>query len=665
MDNENKFKNNKLIRRPSFGPGRAGHAMLFEKPKDFKGTLAKLIKYITPYKVKFILVISLSIIATLFTIIGPKMLGNVTNNIVSDYIEIVIYEKIHQALSNTNLSDIPNQPLEVIPNEIKEKIPSQYIDKINNIDLSSKPSIRFERIQNTILLLILIYLISSFANYLQEWIMASITQKISFKLRQESSEKINKLPLRYFDQNAYGDILSRITNDIDLLSQSLSQSTTQFISSIITIIGIAIMMINISLELTIIALLILPFSMILIRFIISKSQNLFKKQQNTLGMINSHIEENFSGHNIIKAFNKQNDSFKYFKTINKDLYESGWKSQFISGILFPIINFMGNISFVGVSIVGGWLAINKGLQIGGIQAFIQYVRQFNIPTVQLGNIANVMQSGVASAERIFEFLEEQEEVKDVINPKSIKKLRGEIEFKNVTFSYEKQQPILKNFNLHINPGQKLAIVGPTGAGKTTIVNLIMRFYDVNEGSITIDGIDIRELKKSDLRKMFGMVLQDTWLFNGTIRDNLKYGNPKASEKEIKDAVKTANIDHLIESLPQGYDMIINEDSDNISYGEKQLITIARAMVTKPPMLILDEATSSIDTRTEIIIQKAIERLLEGRTSIIIAHRLSTIIKSDNIIVVNNGTLAEQGTHRELLERNGLYSKIYQSQFENN
>lgn len=665
MNDKEKINNSNKPKEVPFGPGRH-QGMIVEKPKDFKGTVKKLIKYLKSHKIAIVIVILLSIISTVFTIIGPKILGNVTNDIVSDYIELVVYDKVHEALpegqtlpEGTTFEKIKNY----FPQEIMEKIPSNQLEKLNEIDLSTRPKINFDNIKNTITLLIILYFVSSLASYTQEWIMSGITQKISYRFRTEASEKINKLPLKYFDTHSFGDILSRITNDIDTLGQSLSQTITQLISSLATIIGIAIMMLSISWQLTIIAFIIFPISLTLIRLIISKSQNLFKRQQSSLGSINGHIEENFTGHNIVKAFNNEEDAFRIFESINNDLYESGWKSQFLSGILFPILNLMGNISFVGVSVMGGWLAINKGLQIGDIQAFIQYVRQFNFPIVQLGNIANVMQSGVASAERIFEFLEEKEEKLDTVKPQSIQKIKGEIEFKDVSFSYEKDKPLIKNLNLKIKPGQQVAIVGPTGAGKTTLVNLIMRFYDADSGSIMIDGIDIKKFKRADLRKLFGMVLQDTWLFNGTIKDNLTYGKPDATDKEVKEAVEMANIDHLIESLPGGYDMVINEDSDNISYGEKQLLTIARAMIANSPMLILDEATSSVDTRTEILIQKAMDILMEGRTSFIIAHRLSTIKRSDIIIVVNKGSIIEQGNHEDLLKQNGFYAEMYNSQFE--
>ena len=665
MNETQKINKHNIPKGVPFGPGR-GHNMIAEKPKDFKGTVSKLSKYLKVYKFSIILVLLLSVVATIFTIVGPKLLGQVTNNIVSDYIGIVVYNRIAENLpegesipEGTKFEDIKL----FFPSEMLDKIPENQMEKLNDLDISSKPTINFDTIKKTILLILILYLLSSVANYIQEWIMSGITQKISFKLRNQTSEKINKLPLKYFDNNSFGDILSRITNDVDTLSQSLNQTVTQFISSVTSIVGITIMMISISWQLTIVAFIIFPISMLLSRMVINKSQNLFKRQQVSLGQINGHIEENYTGHNIIKAFNNEQYSLKVFNHINKDLYDSNWKSQFLSGLLFPIINFIGNISFVGVSVLGGWLAINKGLQIGDIQAFIQYVRQFNHPIVQLGNIVNLLQSGVASAERVFEFLEEEEECEDIENPQSTQKINGNVDFENVNFGYDKNKPVINNFSAKIIPGQHIAIIGPTGAGKTTIVNLLMRFYDTDNGTIKIDGIDIKRFKRADLRKLFGMVLQDTWLFNGTIKENLTYGRPEATDKEIKYVTKATKVDHIIRSLPGGYNMVINEDSDNVSQGEKQLLTIARAMLADSPMLILDEATSSVDTRTEVLIQEAMDKLMEGRTSFIIAHRLSTIKNADLILVMKDGGIVEQGTHEELLSKNGFYTELYNSQFD--
>lgn len=665
MNEPQKNNKNNVPKGVPFGPGR-GHTVIVEKPKDFRGTTKKLFKYLDTYKYSIFFVFLLSIIATIFTIVGPKLLGNVTNNIVSDYIEIAVYKRISESIpeekiipDGTKFKDV----IKFIPQEILEKIPEEQLENLNDLDISSKPSIKFDSVKDTIILLIILYLLSSVANYLQDWIMSSVTQKISFRLRKQASEKINKLPLKYFDTNSFGDVLSRITNDVDTISQSLNQTVTQFISSITSVIGIVFMMTSISWQLTIVALTILPLSIIISRKIINKSQNLFKRQQTSLGKMNGHIEENYTGHNIVKAFNNEESSLEVFKTINADLYDSNWKSQFLSGLLFPIINFMGNINYVGISVIGGWLAINRGLQIGDIQAFIQYIRQFNHPIVQLGNIVNLLQSGVASAERVFEFLDEEEESTDFSKLYTTNNIKGNVTFEKVNFGYNKSKPIIKNFSANILQGQHVAIIGPTGAGKTTIVNLLMRFYDIDSGTIKIDGTDIKKFRRSDLRNLFGMVLQDTWLFNGTIKDNLIYGRPEATDIEIKKITEITKVDHIIRSLPGGYDMVINEDSDNVSQGEKQLLTIARAMLANSPMLILDEATSYVDTRTEALIQEAMEKLMEGKTSFIIAHRLSTIKNADLILVMNNGMIVEQGKHEELLKLNGYYSKIYNSQFE--
>lgn len=672
MKEDNSTKNQKKPAGMSFGPGRSlgGSG---EKAKDFKGTLKKLSAYIKPYWVSMLLVFVLSISATVFMIFSPKILGRITNTVVEDYIKIMVYDRITESLppgqtpstgsgqvfpKGTKFEDIAK----TFPPEMQDKLTDAQKEKLQEIDLSTRPSIDFESIKTTAIILIGMYIFSFFANYLQGWVMTGISQKIAFRLRRQISEKINKLPLRYFDNQTFGDILSRITNDVDTVNQSLSQSISQLISSVTMVIGIAIMMITISWQLTIVAFIVFPVSIVVIGLVIKKSQKLFKIQQESLGEINGHIEENYSGHSIVKVFNGEKGALKKFISVNAELYDSNWKSQFLSGLLFPIISFIGNLGFVGVSVLGGWLAINQGLQIGDIQAFIQYVQQFNHPIVQLGNIVNILQSAVASAERVFEFLEEKEEIEDVVSPASMQSVKGDVDFENVEFSYEKGKPIIKRFSADLKEGQRVAIVGPTGAGKTTMVNLLMRFYDVDSGSITIDGIDIRNYRRSDLRRLFGMVLQDTWLFHGTIRENLTYGKPEATEEELRSAVDAAQVTHVIESLPEGFDFVISEDSDNVSQGEKQLLTIARAMVANPPMLILDEATSSVDTRTEVLIQKAMDNLMKGRTSFVIAHRLSTIKNADLILVMDQGNIVEQGNHEELMGKGGFYAKLYNSQF---
>jgi ATP-binding cassette subfamily B protein len=492
--------------------------------------------------------------------------------------------------------------------------------------------------------------------------MTGITQKITYRFRQDISTKIGRMPLKYFDKTTHGEVLSRITNDVDTVSQTLNQSMTQIISSITMIIGILAMMLSISWQMTLVAIITLPLSFGLIALVVKKSQKYYKLQQDTLGHLNGHIEEMYGGHSVMKVFNGQARSIAIFSKHNRELYGSAWRSQFLSGLLFPIINFVGNIGYVGITVLGGYLAIHGRINIGDIQAFIQYVSQFNQPIIQTANVANILQSTAASAERVFEFLAEEEEIPDENTSRELVNVKGSVEFSHVHFGYSANTPVIHDFTAKIEPGQRIAIVGPTGAGKTTIVNLLMRFYEINSGTIKVDGVDIHSMKRQDVRKLFGMVLQDTWLFNGTIRENLAYGKPEASETDIVEAAKSAHIDHFIHSLPHGYDMVLDEEANNISQGEKQLLTIARAMLIKTPMLILDEATSSVDTRTEILIQQAMDRLMKGKTSFVIAHRLSTIKNADLILVMRDGNIVEQGKHQELLAGNGFYASLYNSQF---
>lgn len=668
MDNNNDLKKQQKKAVTPLGHGGPAGAMMQgggAKAKDFKGTLSKLIRYMKPHTISVVLVFTFAIASTIFTIANPKILGRVTNQVVDDYINILVYDEVQKSLpqgqtlpEGTKGADVINQ----FPQEALSKLPQDRIEILKELDLTKRPVINFDKIKGTVILLIGLYVASVVFNYLQSWLMAGVTQKITYKLRRQISEKINKLPLRYYDTNSHGDILSRITNDVDTVSQSLNQSLSQLVTSITSIIGIAIMMISISWELSIVAVMVIPISFLFIGAIVKRSQKLFKSQQDSLGKINGHIEEMYSGHSIVKVFNGEARSLGKFNEINEKLYDSSWKSQFLSGLLMPIMMFIGNLGFVGVSVLGGYLAIQGKLKIGDIQAFIQYLQQFNQPIVQLANVTNVLQSAVASAERVFEFLEEEEEVLESRNPVVLENVEGRVEFENVVFGYNSDKVVIKGFTAKANPGQRIAIVGPTGAGKTTMVNLLMRFYDVQEGSIKIDGIDIREMRRSDLRKLFGMVLQDTWLFSGSIRDNLKYGKSDATDEEMIEAAKTAHIDHVIRSLPGEYDMVLNESADNVSQGEKQLLTIARAMIENPPMLILDEATSSVDTRTELLIQKAMDNLMKGRTSFVIAHRLSTIKTAALILVMDHGNIIEQGNHEELLAKNGFYAKLYNSQF---
>jgi ATP-binding cassette subfamily B protein len=584
-----------------------------EKPKNFKKTMLKVLKYLRPYWIYMAFVAICAIISTAFAIASPKVLGNMTDEIIKG--------------------------------------------------LFSPTGINFGNIAVIGFWLIGLYLTSAIFSYIQSWVMASISQKITYKFRRDISEKIGRLPLRYFDKHENGDIVSHITNDVETISQNLNQIMTQLITSVIMIVGILVMMLSISWQLTLIAVLVLPISMVLVTVIVRRSQRYYTKQQAAIGEIDGHIDEMFSNHAIVKTFNGEKQAIKTFNHINAKLHNSGWKSQFWSGLMMPIMQFISNVGYVAVAIVGGWLAINGKVTIGDIQAFIQYMNQFTQPISQTANIANILQATAAAAERIFEFLnaneEKLEEPRQVIVPESIK---GEVSFDKVNFGYNKDQPIIKDFSVQIMPKQNVAIVGPTGAGKTTIVNLLMRFYDINSGSIKIDGVDTSTMNRHDVREMFGMVLQDTWLFQGTIAENIAYGRPNATHNEIIDAAKAAHVDHLINTLPEGYNTIISESADSISAGEKQLLTIARAILADSPMLILDEATSSVDTRTELLIQSAMSKLSHGRTSFVIAHRLSTIRNADIILVMNDGNIVEQGTHNELLQKKGYYEGLYNSQF---
>lgn len=638
-----------------------------EKAKDFKGTVKKLIKYLSDFRWQMLMVLVFAIGSTIFAIASPKILGGATNQIVDDYANMKAYEAITSKLpkgvslpAGTTGADVLNR----LPNksEIEKQIPSSQLESIKKLDLSRRPEFHFDAIWRIIILLVGMYVLSAIFRYIQTWIMTQVTQTVTFRMRQQLSEKINRLPLSYFDKQTYGEVLSRITNDVDTISQTLNQSLSQIITSTVTVLGILVMMFSISWQMSLVALLVLPLAGGVITLIAKSSQKQFLRQQTQLGELNGHIEEMYGGHQVMRVFNGQKKSIAKFSKINNRLQESAWKAQFFSGLIHPIMNFIGNIGYVAMTILGGWLAINGRLKIGDIQAFIQYVDQFNQPLVQVANIANILQSTAAAAERVFEFLDEPEEAVESNNLVKLSGVKGEVEFDNVVFGYKPDQTIIKGLSAHIKPGQRVAIVGPTGAGKTTLVNLLMRFYEINSGSIKIDGVDIRKMKRSDVRQMFGMVLQDTWLFNGTIRQNLMYGNPKATEEEMIKTAKEAHVDHFVRSLPGGYDMMLGEEATNISQGEKQLLTIARAMLARTPMLILDEATSSVDTRTEVLIQKAMDKLMQGKTSFVIAHRLSTIRDADLILVVKDGNIIEQGNHETLLKQNGFYAELYNSQF---
>ncbi|MEG0383191.1 MAG: ABC transporter ATP-binding protein [Solibacillus sp.] len=605
-----------------------GGMMEGAKAKNFKGSLVKLIGYLGKHSRMIILVCILAIFSTVFTILGPKILGDAID---------VLFTGVMDQIAGTG-------------------------------------GIDFNKIGNILLLLVGLYGVSSLFTYLQGYVMSGVTAKVTYKLRKDISDKLHKLPLGYYDKTSQGDVLSRITNDVDTISQTLNQSLTQIITSVASIIGISIMMLSISWQLTLVAICVLPISMIAIILVMKKSQIHFKNQQKFLGSVNGHVEEMLGSHIVVKAFSGEEDSLKDFGEHNDALYKSAWKANFLSGLMMPITTFIGNLSYVAICILGGYFAVNGTMTIGGIQAFIQYVRSFTQPIAQMASISNVLQQTAAAAERVFELLEEQEEVQEetnalVVNPKGASStdlsvhIEGYVNFDQVSFSYGSDKPVINHFSAKVKPGQKIAIVGPTGAGKTTIMKLLMRFYDVNSGAILIDGHDIRKFKREELQSMFGIVLQDTWLFNGTIADNIRYGKLDASDEEVINAAKAAQVDHFVRTLPEGYKMELNEEADNISRGQKQLLTIARAILADPKILILDEATSSVDTRTETLIQKAMDNLMKGRTSFVIAHRLSTIRNADLILVMRDGDIIEQGSHEELLANDGFYAELYSSQFE--
>ena len=580
--------------------------------------MVKLLQYLRPFRVQLIFVIAFAIASTIFMIIGPKILGKATTRLF-------------------------------------EGIMAQFAGTGEGID--------FVYIGNIVLLLMGLYLLSAVFAYIQGWIMTGVSMKITYKYRQDISEKINRMPLRYFDGTNQGEVLSRVTNDVETVSQTLNQGLTQIITSVTTVLGVLVMMLSISWLMTIVAVIILPISGLLIMIVVKRSQKYYKQQQDYLGHVNGHIEEMFGGHVVMKAFNGEQRSVEKFNGLNGTLYDSAWKSQFFSSLMMPMMNFIGNLGYVAVAVMGGWLAIRGMITVGDIQAFIQYVRSFTQPIAQIANISNVLQQTAAAAERVFEFLAEPEEEADTTNPVVLEKVTGRVEFKDVHFGYSPDKIIINNFCAEIAPGQKIAIVGPTGAGKTTMVKLLMRYYDVNSGSIKVDGHDIRHFTRNGLRDLFGMVLQDAWLYNASIMENIRYGRLDASDEDVMQAAKAANVDHFIRTLPDGYNMVLDEETSNISQGQKQLLTIARAILSNPQMLILDEATSSVDTRTEVLIQKAMDNLMHDRTSFIIAHRLSTIRNADLILVMNNGDILEQGKHEDLLAKNGFYADIYNSQFE--
>ncbi|HLG61223.1 MAG TPA: ABC transporter ATP-binding protein [Ktedonosporobacter sp.] len=608
--------------RPGGGPmgwmGGAGMGMPVQKAKDFKGTLFRLFGYFKPQKYLLLIVFIAAVISTVFAIVGPKILGMATTK---------LFEGIVMKYRG---------------------VPGAHVD--------------FTYIGQILLILLGLYLISALFNYVQQYIMAGVAQKTVYILRQQVDDKLTRLPLKFFDARTHGEILSRAVNDMDNISTTLQQSMTQLITSAVTLVGVVVMMLTISPLLSLVIALTFPLSLFVTTIVAKRSQRYFGQQQRRLGRLNGHVEEMYTGHKIVKAFGREGQSISDFEQLNEKLYDAGWKAQFISGIIMPLMMFIGNIGYVFVSVVGGILVTQGSISIGDVQAFIQYARQFTQPIMQLATIANVIQSTIASAERVFELLDEEEEVPEEAHAKVIEAPQGVVQLEHVKFRYKEDVPLIDDLNIDVKSGQTIAIVGPTGAGKTTLVNLLMRFYDINAGKITIDGVNITQLKRGNLRRLFGMVLQDTWLFNGTIRDNIAYGREGATEEEIIRAAKAAHADHFIRTLPESYDTVLNQEASNLSQGQKQLLTIARAVLADPAILILDEATSSVDTRTEIYIQKAMGELMKGRTSFVIAHRLSTIRDADLILVMNHGSIVEQGTHEELLAKNGFYADLYNSQF---
>jgi len=610
-----------------------------EKAKDFQGTLKRLLLYFLPEKVNLSIVLIAAIFGTVFNIVGPKILGFATTRLFNNLITRFIVQASNYAISQ----QLAQNPM-------------------LSLQLSPVPGIDFGYIGRVILILIVLYVISAIFIFIQQYLMAGVSQRTIYKLRQEVDEKLSRLPLKYFDGRTHGEILSRAVNDMDNIGFTLQQSMMQAITSTVTLLGVLVMMLSISWSLTLIVLLTLPLSVFIITGIAKRSQEYFRNQQKSLGELNGHVEEMYTGHKIVKAFGHEGKAIAEFDELNDKLREAGWRAQFVSGIIMPLMRFVGNLGYVLVAVVGGTMVTQNAISLGDVQAFIQYSAQFTQPITQLANIANVIQSAIASAERVFELLDEQEQVPEVAKPAIVQVPQGAVQFQHVKFGYSPEKILMEDMNIDAKPGQMIAIVGPTGAGKTTLVNLLMRFYEVNSGKIRVDGVDITELKRGDLRRMFGMVLQDTWLFHGTLRDNIAYGREDAAEKEIVQASKAAYADHFIRTLPEGYNTVLNEEATNISQGQKQLLTIARAFLADPEILILDEATSSVDTRTELLIQDAMSKLMKGRTSFVIAHRLSTIRNADLILVMNHGTIIEKGTHEGLLAQNGFYADLYNSQF---
>ena len=621
QDHQHQQKRGPLGGRMGGGPAGA-LTMPAEKAKDFKGTIKRLATYLAPQKTKFIIVAAFAVVSTVFSIAGPKIMG----------------------LATTRIAD-----------GVFAKAAAHQQGLLS-------PSFDFEYIAKILVVLAVLYIISSVCMYFMTYIMAEVSQKTVYKMRNDVKQKLDRLPLKYYDDNSYGDILSRVTNDMENIAQTLQQSLAQLVTSAITLVGISVMMVLISPLLSLVAAVTLPLSIVITMFIAKKSQRYFVGQQKQLGFLSGHVEEMYTGHKIVKLFGKEKSSIEEFKKINDNLYEAGWKAQFMSGLMMPVLNLVNNLAYVAACVFGGYMVAKRLIAIGDMQAFIQYMRSFTMPVVQTANIANIIQSTVASAERVFEILDEKEEIPDPKNAVAIEESKGNVNFEHVRFGYSDDKILMEDINLDVKAGQTIAVVGPTGAGKTTLVNLLMRFYELQGGRITIDGVNVTDMKRKDTRGLFGMVLQDTWLFKGSIRDNIAYSRQGAAEEEIISAAKAAKADRFIRTLPDGYDTILNEEASNISQGQKQLLTIARAILADPAVLILDEATSNVDTRTEQLIQKAMSNMMKGRTSFVIAHRLSTIKNADLILVMNNGNIIEKGTHDELLQQGGFYAELYNSQF---
>lgn len=700
-------RNESTTKAPAGGHGPAATRPV-EKAKDFGGTLRKLIKALESFRMQIVAVVIFVIASVILSIVSPKLLGNITNQITDDFMAMRVYDAVHDALpenaklpAGTTLGDFidmakqqaqqleqlkqaqsagtlsPEQELQLkqleqlnlseqdgsLASDQLDSLSDAQRDKLINLDLSVRPGMSFDVIGRIALILIVMYLLSALFNYVESWIVTSITQRTAYRFRHDISQKINSMPLRYFDTHPFGDVLSRITNDVDMVSQSLSQVISQVVYCTATIIGILIMMLSISVTMTAIVLVTIPLSALAITQIVKHSQKYFKQQQDVLGRLNGHIEEVYAGHNIVKIFGSERKVTEKFARYNNNLYRSAWKSQFVSGLIFPTTHFIGNLGYVATTVLGGSLVLQGRIQVGDVQAFIQYIQQFNQPITQIANLSSVIQSTVAAAERVFEFIEQPDEkITWQGDGEVIDHVTGHVTFDHIKFGYDQDRVIIHDFSADVQPGQKIAIVGPTGAGKTTMINLLMRFYDPDSGTIKLDGVDTTKISRHNVRKNFGMVLQDTWLFSGTVKENLLYGKPDATDEELRAAVKAARADHVIRALPQGYNTMLDENANNVSAGEKQLLTIARAMLANAPILILDEATSNVDTRTETLIQSAMDKLMEGRTSFIIAHRLSTIRNADLILVLNHGDIVESGNHESLMKQNGFYANLYNSQF---